>query len=223
MSEGSKKGAIAMADKKLLELRKGIKSRKPAMVRQDWYKKKRLAKAWRRPKGLHSKFRHRRKERGGFVEPGWGSPREAKGLHGSGLEVVVVSSVAELEKLAGDRQGVVIGAAVGARKRMDIVKTALQKKINVLNLKNAAEWVAKKELEMEERKKAKTQKGIKAEAKAGKKPEEKKPEEKKPEEKKPEAKSAEAKKPGAKAPETEEEKREQEKREKDKLLTKREI
>ena len=144
-----------MADKKLLEHRKRMKSKKPAMIRQDWYKKTRLAKVWRRPKGLHSKFRHRRKERTGIVEPGWGSPCEVKGLHSSGLEFIIINSPVALEKIAKDSQGIVIAGSVGDKKKIEILKIALQKKINVLNIKNAAEWIAGKELEMEQRKKAK--------------------------------------------------------------------
>jgi len=210
-----------MADKKLLEHRKRMKSKKPAMIRQDWYKKTRLAKVWRRPKGLHSKFRHRRKERTGIVEPGWGSPCEVKGLHSSGLEFVIVNSAAALEKIAKDSQGIVIAGSVGDKKKIEILKIALQKKITVLNIKNAAEWIAGKELEMEQRKKAKLAK-----------PDEKKDIatssqglQKQTESKKAEAKAHEAK-PAAKSEEkhaaqTEEEKKEAEKQEKDKLLTKR--
>jgi len=219
-----------MADKKLLEHRKRMKSKKPAMIRQDWYKKTRLAEVWRRPKGLHSKFRHRRKERTGMVEPGWGSPCEVKGLHSSGLEFVIVNSAANLEKIAKDSQGIVIAGSVGDKKKIEILKICLQKKIAVLNLKNAAEWIAGKELEMEQRKKAKLAKS---------KPAEKKEEAKKAEESKPKEPvkyyhegnkikevhplgKTETKKPEEKhVPLTEEEKKEAEKKEKDKLLTKR--
>jgi len=209
-----------MADKKMLELRKRIKSKKPLMIRQDWYKKTRLAKVWRRPKGLHSKFRHRRKERQGAVEPGWGSPREAKWLHSSGLEFVIVNSPSELEKIAKDTQGIVLAAAVGSKKKMEIVKLAMKKNISILNLKNPAEWIAKKELELEQRKKEKTKKQAKPEEKK----EEKKPEEKKTEQKKQE--KADEKKIEMKATADEkltEEKKEAEKKEKDKLLTKRTV
>jgi len=221
-----------MADKKMLELRKRIKSKKPLMIRQDWYKKTRLAKVWRRPKGLHSKFRHRRKERQGAVEPGWGSPREAKWLHSSGLEFVVVNSTFELEKIAKDTQGIVIAGAVGSKKKIDIVKLAMKKNISILNLKNPAEWIAKKELELEQRKKEK----IKKQAKPEEKKEEKKPEQKKQEkvgaqneptsQRAGRAGVAEEKKTEIAAAVGEklaEEKKEAEKKEKDKLLTKRNV
>jgi len=237
-----------MADKKMLELRKRIKSKKPLMIRQDWYKKTRLAKVWRRPKGLHSKFRHRRKEREGAVEPGWGSPREAKWLHSSGLEFVVVNSPSELEKIAKDTQGIVLAAAVGSKKKIDIVKLAMKKNISILNLKNPAEWIAKKELELEQRKKEKIKKQAKPEEKklgssqASSEPKRAAlPEEKKTEQKTQEkvgaqseptsqragrAGVAEEKKIEMTATASEkltEEKKEAEKKEKDKLLTKRTV
>jgi large subunit ribosomal protein L32e len=216
-----------MADKKLLEHRKRMKSKKPAMIRQDWYKKTRLAEVWRRPKGLHSKLRHRRKERTGLVEPGWGSPCGVKGLHSSGLEFVIVNSIAALEKIAKDSQGILIAGAVGDKKKIEILKIAIQKKITVLNIKNSAEWLAGKEIGMEQRKKAKLAKLAKPEAA---KPAEKKDiatssqgllaqtAAKKAEQQKP----AESKKQEEKhAPQTDEEKKEAEKQEKDKLLIKR--
>ena len=43
--------------KKLLELRKKIKGKKPNFIRQDAHKHKRLARKWRKPKGIQSKMR----------------------------------------------------------------------------------------------------------------------------------------------------------------------
>ena len=41
-----------MDKKELLELRKGIKKKKPTFLRRNVKIKKRLSKNWRRPKGL---------------------------------------------------------------------------------------------------------------------------------------------------------------------------
>ena len=123
--------------KKLLATRKLIKSKKPEFVQQDYHKKKRLSKKWKRPTGLQSKMRHQFKGYNRRVKQGWRSPVEIRGFHGKGLESVIINNVAELSNVLKD-QGIIVSAKVGLKKRIDILRKAEELKIVVLNLKSDA-------------------------------------------------------------------------------------
>jgi large subunit ribosomal protein L32e len=192
-----------MAD--LLKLRKAIKKKKPEFIRQDAHKKPKLKKKWKRPKGLHSKMRLCIKGYRRSVEKGWGSPREARGLHPSGLKAVLVYAVADLDKIDAKVSGGIISAGVGLKKRVEIAKAAKERGIMILNVK-VDKFLAGFEEEMKKRKEMRA-KWI-AEKEKKKKEKEAKAKEKK------EEKLAEKL--------TEEEKKEKEKEEKEKILTKKE-
>jgi len=64
--------------KKLLELRKKIKQRKPEFIRQDAHKKAKLKRKWVRPRGIDSKIRLGLKGYGKKPSTGWSSPKGTK-------------------------------------------------------------------------------------------------------------------------------------------------
>jgi large subunit ribosomal protein L32e len=124
-----------MSDKKkLLEVRKTIKDKKPEFKQQDFHKKKRLGDKWKRPRGLQSKMRHQFKGYHRIVKQGWRSPVEVRGLHQKGLEIVMVYNVSDLAKVKKD-QGVMIASNVGNKKRMEIIIKAEELKLTILNIK----------------------------------------------------------------------------------------
>jgi large subunit ribosomal protein L32e len=182
--------------KELLELRKQIKTRKPDFVRQDFHKKKRLGKKWRRPRGLHSKIRLDFKGRGKNVSVGYRSPKKIRGLHKSGLWQCLISSGSDLEGLDPKTSCIIISSSMGNRKRVDVLKQARERGFNVLNIKNPDEYIKKIEDMMISKKKAKAEK----------------------KKKKKDAKTVEKKEKLAEKL-GEEEKKKIEKREKDKILT----
>jgi len=196
----------------MLELRKKIKSKKPAFIRQDAHKKSRLSTAWRRPKGIQSKMRLRIKGYRRCVEPGWGSPKSVKYLHASGLIQITVYSPSDLEGIDQKTQGILIASAVGQKKRLEIVKEAKKSGITILNIKNPESFVKSVEDSLAERKKNKSE--------AAKQKEEKNKEKEK------KAKEKEEKKDSPKDDLTgkieAEEKKKQETREKEKVLTQKE-
>lgn len=198
---------LSKMDKKLIELREKIKSKKPDFIRQDAYKKKRLCKKWRKPKGKHSKMRLHRKGHRKSVSPGYSSPNVVKGFHPTGLKGILVSSIKDLEVIKPETEGAVISKTTGTKKRVGIVLRAKEKGINILNIKDLAKYLENIEIMQKERKEAK----IKREEKKTKK---KKEAEKKSEQKKKEKLAEKI---------SEEEKKEQEKKEKDKLLIKKEV
>lgn len=199
--------------KELLELRKKIKRKKPLFIRQDVHKKKRLGFKWRKPRGLHSKVRRGLKGYRKRVSKGYKSPSLIKGIHHSGLKMVVVSSIKDIEKIKKDEEGIIIKKDVGLKKKIGIVKKSIEKSIKILNIKDPSNFL---NVVGEKLKKKREDKEKKLSSKEKKKREkEKKAEEKK---KKEEEKDKEETKPAEKK-DIEKERKE----EMDKVLTKKEI
>ena len=143
----------------LLRVREIIKSKKPEFLRQDFNKKARLRRRWKRPKGVHSKIRHNVKGKPKPVEQGYRSPEKVRGLHKSGLIMKVISTPKELEKLEKGKHGIIISLTVGNKKRIDIIKKSLQTGFDILNIKNPQDFVAKAEERLALKKNAEKKKG----------------------------------------------------------------
>src|SRR3989344_717661 len=119
---------------KLLELRKEIKERKPEFIRQDNPKRMKVNDKWRKPKGIHSKIRHKFKGRRKMPSRGYKSPYDVRGLHISGMKMVNISSINELNNIDVKTEGIIVGKTVGTRKKLEIWRKAKEKGIKVLNL-----------------------------------------------------------------------------------------
>ena len=168
-----------MDKKELLELRKGIKKKKPTFLRRNHNTKKRLSKNWRKPKGLHNKMRLNKKGYAKTLRHGYGSPALVKDLdYKTGLMPVIVHNKNELLALTKD-QGALISSTVSAKKKLELIKVAQEKNIKILqnveriktNIDKKKEQKKKSQKEVQERKKAR-------EKKIKKKQEKKKQEEK---------------------------------------------
>lgn len=192
-------------DKQMLELRKDIKGRKPVFLRQEVFKRKRLAKVWRRPKGVHSKMRHNKKGHRKMVRPGYGSPNSVKYFHLSGLVQIRVFSLNDLKNINSREEGALIASTVGLKNKLEILKEAKARGIHVLNVKNIDEFLKNAE---QQRKMMKEERLEKLKSK---------------EEDKKKAKKAEKKEEAKEKEMTEEERKEAEKKEKEKVLTKKEM
>ncbi len=119
--------------KRLLNVRKKQKSKKPTFKQTDSHKKKKLADYWRRPDGIHNKARYGKHGKCPLVEAGYGSPAAVRGLHPSGCEEVLVKNIRDVEAVKADRQAGRIARTVGARKRDLIEKKAEELGIKILN------------------------------------------------------------------------------------------
>jgi large subunit ribosomal protein L32e len=197
--------------KKLLQVRKTIKARKPEFIQQDYHKKRRLSRKWNRPTGLQSKMRHQFKGYSRRVKQGWRSPVEIRGFHQAGLLPIMIHTLKELENVKA-HQGIIIAANVGSKKKLLIMDKAVQLNIMILNIKPEQ---YKKGLEVKKAKKAEDKKSKEEQKKKSLEDSMKKAEKaKKDKEKvdKSEAKSEEEKETA------EEEKKIEEKKEKDDVL-----
>jgi large subunit ribosomal protein L32e len=119
--------------KRLLNVRKKQKSKKPEFKQTDSHKKKKLADYWRRPDGIHNKTRYALKGKTPLVEAGYGSPAAVRGLHPSGFEEVLVRTPKDIEALKVDRQAARIARTVGSRKRAIMEKKAAELGLKILN------------------------------------------------------------------------------------------
>ena len=118
---------------KALSKRNAANRKRPAFKRQNWFRYKRLGTAWRKPRGMHSKMRMRRKYRPPVVSTGYRGPVAARGLHPSGFAEVLVHRPEELEALDGKLEAARVAATVGDRKREAIEARAAELDIRVLN------------------------------------------------------------------------------------------
>jgi len=192
--------------KRLLEARKIQKKRKPVFLRQDYQRRKRLKTKlnWKRPKGLHSKMRLHKAGHRKVVGTGFKSPALVKGFHSSGVMPVIIHNKEELLSLNPKIQGAVLSSKVGGRKRVEVLTAAIEKGIEVLNIKDAKGTCEAIQHRVEERKKARAEKEAQKKKAAPKKKLEEKVSE-------------------AEDKLSDEEKKKLEKAEKDKILTKRQV
>jgi len=203
--------------KRALELRKKMKKSLPDfIVKEAKHQGMGLEKRWRYPHGRHSGVRQRHKGKQALPSPGYGSPALVRGLHHSGLEMVVICNVPQLLKLDPLRQGAIISGGVGQKKKLEILHQAQEKKIRVLNVKNPAQLVEKIKkaftARLDARKKRSSEKSQKEEEKR-KKAEEK---EKKVQEEKKKAENA----PQSSVEEKIKEEKEELRKEQEKIITK---
>lgn len=144
--------------KRLMELRKKRKVAKPKFVERESHLYPRIKARWRYPKGNSSAIRRGKRGEPVLVNPGYGSPREVRGLHSSGLEKIVVHNARELQSLNPEKQGAVIAHTLGNRKRMELLQLAVEKKIKVLNWREPGKIVESFKNSVAERKNFKTKK-----------------------------------------------------------------
>lgn len=116
-----------------LALRKRLKSKKPRFRRQESWRYKRVSEVWRKPDGIDSKMRRKKKGWPKSVEVGYRGPKAARGLHPSGYAEVLIRTVDDVEKVDPKAQAIRIAHTVGARKRIEITARAREKDIRILN------------------------------------------------------------------------------------------
>lgn len=180
--------------KRLLNIRKAIKKIKPDFAREDSHRRPRLSRtSWRKPKGLHSKIRHRFKGNPHVPERGYRAPRAVRGLDFHGLRPVHTFKVKDLKGLNPELDSIVVPGTLGLRKRLQLVEEAKKLNLKVSNIKDIEAFLSEASKRVAERHKLREKtikvKGEKAaevsiEEKLEEKKEEKVDEERRKEEKK---------------------------------------
>ena len=120
-------------EQKALSKRNAANRKRPAFKRQNRFRYKRLGQKWRKPRGMHSKMRARRKYRPPMASISYRGPAAARGLHPSGFAEVIVHRPADLEVMDPQREAARIAATVGDRKREVIETRAAELKSRGLN------------------------------------------------------------------------------------------
>jgi large subunit ribosomal protein L32e len=207
--------------------------KKPKFLRQEGKRFKRLKNCWRKPKGVHSKLRLRRRGKPTMVSIGYKAPEKVRGLVKGNIQQV---SVSKPEHLKFIKKGeVAVLKKTSNRKRLEILLEAKKLNIQVFNFPNldkkivqikeslSSKKIAKKikldkksQKEVEEKKKSKmsqkqaAKEESKKETTSESKPKLEEKVEKKIEETKPEVKEEKKEVPKAaeKKPEVKEEKKE---------------
>jgi len=129
----AKKPALTEEEVRLLEVRREKKAKEPDFVRQESWRYVRVKPNWRRPRGIDSKMRLKKKGYPKCPNVGYRGPRLVRGLHPSGFREVLVHNVKELEGLDPSRDAVRIASTVGRKKRVEILQRAKELGLKVLN------------------------------------------------------------------------------------------
>lgn len=119
--------------RRLFNVRKVLKGKKPQFKRACYHKFKKLDDNWRRPRGSQGKQRRKYVSKGALAQIGYGSPAAVKGLHPSGYSDVLISSIAELELVDPSFEAIRIAGKIGAKKKAFIIAKAEEAGIKVLN------------------------------------------------------------------------------------------
>ena len=107
---------------------------KPNFLRQEGKRFKRLKNCWRKPKGVHSKLRLRRRGKPTMVSIGYKAPEKVRGLVKGNIQQV---SVSKPEHLKFIKKGeVVVLKKMSNKKRLEILLEAKKLNIQVLNFPN---------------------------------------------------------------------------------------
>lgn len=137
----------------MLELRARLKRKMPHFIRQDFQIKK-LKTKWIKAKGIHSKMRRKMAGHIAMPHPGFGSPKIVRGLNSEGLKEIMVNNVDELARVT---QGycAVISKTVGLKKKIGIIKKAVEMKIKISNVKDAELFIKSSDDALKKRKEEK--------------------------------------------------------------------
>ncbi len=128
-----KKPKLSEEEIRLLKLREEMNRRRPEFIRQESWRYVRVKESWRRPRGIDSKMRLKKKGKPPLVSIGYRNPRLVRGLHPTGFREVIVYNVKDLEKVDPDKEAIRIAGSVGRRKRIEIIEKADELGIVVLN------------------------------------------------------------------------------------------
>ena len=123
---------MVQQEKRLMELRKTMKKKRPSFRRVESWRYKRVKDPWRKARGIDSQTRMKTKS--GVKSPtiGYRTPKKVRGVHPSGYEEVRVETVKDFENLNKKKQAVKIASTIGAKKRMALIDHA--KRLSLIHI-----------------------------------------------------------------------------------------
>lgn len=121
------------------------KRKKPKFKRQESWRYRRVKESWRKARGLDSKMRKNVKGWPPSPNKGYRNQKDVRGLHPSGFREVRVVGIHDLEKIDPESEAIKIGHTVGEKKRTQIVNTAREMGIYVLNPREMKELEEERE------------------------------------------------------------------------------
>jgi large subunit ribosomal protein L32e len=142
---------------KLNAFKQKKKAVEPKFLRQDHYKKKRLGKVWRKPRGWDSKQRKRMQNQV-IVQPGYGTPDELRGHDKFGKKIVIVTSLKDVKTLNHKEHSAIVSGKLGIRKKLEVLSELIKNKISIINIKKPEEYISNKKKQAEEKKHKKEEK-----------------------------------------------------------------
>jgi len=127
-----------------MNIKKLIKKRrnKPKFLREDYGKshRHRIKEQWRKPKGISSTVKIKKRGKRHPAEIGYKSPKVISGLHPSGVKVSFVSNVNSAKQLKKGT-AVMISSGVGKRKKIEIIKACEDAGLILLNIKDTKKFL----------------------------------------------------------------------------------
>ena len=124
---------VKAVDQRVLRIAQQKKKQMPQFRHEQAHRWIRVSDSWRKVRGIDSATREKRKGRIAMVSSGNRTPKAVRDLHPSLYKEVHVHRPADLEGLDPEIHAVRIAAAVGGRKRQDILDAADKKNLYVLN------------------------------------------------------------------------------------------
>jgi large subunit ribosomal protein L32e len=124
---------VKNTDQRILRIARKKKKHMPKFRHDGARRWIRVSDNWRKPRGIDSATREKRKGRIAMVASGYRTPKAVRNLHPSLFVEVRVHNPSEVENLDPDVHAVRIAATVGARKRQEILVAADAKTLRVLN------------------------------------------------------------------------------------------
>ncbi len=119
--------------KRLMRIKRRLNKKRPHFRRQESWRYKRVKPNWRRPRGIDSKMREKKRGYPPLVEVGYGTPRKVRYLHPSGYREFLVNKLEDLYLLDPTVHAARISGTIGRAKREIIQEQATILGIKVLN------------------------------------------------------------------------------------------
>ncbi len=101
--------------------------------RQKVHTHKRLKEKWKKPRGSQSKMRKGKKGKPEMPKVGRRGPIAWRGKHPSGKNEFFVRNLHDLKRVNEKTEAIRISAAIGKKKKEDIIKKAEKKGLKILN------------------------------------------------------------------------------------------